>query len=154
MNLTPSSLACLISSKRAGSSFSVRLYSIETSSKPTLTAVLAASIATFPPPIIAAFLPILRGVAQSPLPAPMRLTRVRNSFAENTPFKFSPGILIILGSPAPEQINIASNPSSFNCFKVTDLPTITFVLKSTPIDLRFVISLSRIVLGSLNGGIP
>ena len=51
-------------------------------------------------------------------------------------------------------MNIASKPSSFNCWIVIDLPTITFLWNFTPIFFKLVISLSKTVRGNLKGGIP
>ena len=81
---------------------------------------------------------------------------VKNSFAENTPFEFSPFIPINLGSPAPDPTNTALNPSSSNSSSiVTVLPTITLVSILTPSFLTFSISLlTTVSLGNLNSGIP
>ena len=76
--------------------------------------------------------------------------------AENTPLAFSPGIPINFGSPAPEPINTALNPSSFIISSIVIvLPTITFVSILTPNFLILSISaLTTSSLGSLNSGIP
>ena len=50
------------------------------------------SIATLPAPITATFFRIAIGVAYFVLKAFIRLTRVRYSFAEYTPFRFSLGL--------------------------------------------------------------
>ena len=42
--------------------------------------------------------------------ARIRLARVRNSLAENTPMAFSPGMPRNTGRPAPVAMNTASNP--------------------------------------------
>ena len=65
-------------------------------------AVRAESMATFPPPMTATFLPLMMGVSYSGnLYAFMRLLRVRYSLAEYTPLRFSPGIFMKEGRPAP-----------------------------------------------------
>jgi len=85
----------------------------------------------------------------------IRLFLVRNSFAENTPLVFSPGMFINIGSPAPLPMNIASYPSSKISSTVMVLPTITLVSTSTPNFFRFSISTFTIFsFGSLNSGIP
>ena len=56
LNFTPSSSAATISSWMAGISFLVLLYTMVTSA-PSLLAVLAASIATLPPPITITLFP-------------------------------------------------------------------------------------------------
>ena len=103
----PSSSACSTSSFRAGSSSIERRYTIYTFSAPRRNAVLAASIATFPPPTTATFPPFIIGVSESSRYAFIRLLLVRNSFAEYTPLSDSPGIPIKDGRPAPEPINTA-----------------------------------------------
>ena len=60
-NTIPSSMAWCTSSRRAGSSASVRLYTMCTSA-PSLNAVRAASMATLPPPTTQTFLPACMGV--------------------------------------------------------------------------------------------
>ncbi len=86
----------------------------------------------------------------------MRLLLVKYSLAENTPFALSPGIFINLGSPAPDPINTASNPSSeSNSSIVTVCPMITLVSIFTPSFFTFSISgLTTLSFGSLNSGIP
>ena len=61
MKLIPSSFACSNSSSLAGASSSDLLYTTYTSD-PSLLAVLAASIATFPAPTTTTFLPSFIGV--------------------------------------------------------------------------------------------
>lgn len=62
-------------------------------------ALLAASIATLPPPTTATLLPMWIGVSLSSiLYALIKFILVKNSFAEYTAFKFSPGIPIKLSS--------------------------------------------------------
>ena len=55
------------------------------------------------------------------------------------------------GRQSSENIKIESQEKEE---PVIDLPTTTFLWKITPIFSRLLISLSRIVLGSLNGGMP
>src|SRR5215813_883406 len=58
----------------------------------------------------------------------MRFTRVRNSLAEYTPLKCSPGMFRKRGSPAPVAMKTASKPSwSMSSSIVTVLPTTTLV---------------------------
>ena len=86
----------------------------------------------------------------------IRLLLVRYSFAENTPFEFSPGIPMNLGRPAPEPTNTASKPSSSRSESmVTDLPTTTFVSILTPRLFMFSISFfTTFSFGRRNSGIP
>ncbi len=153
--IIPSSLAWCTSSTRAGSSSSLLRYTICTSA-PRRRAVLAASMATLPPPTTATFCPLMMGVLAFSSKAFIRLLLVRYSLAENTPFACSPGIPINLGSPAPEPINTASKPSSESSSSmVTDLPTTTFVSMWTPRDFTFSISFATTAdLGRRNSGIP
>ena len=86
----------------------------------------------------------------------MRLFLVRNSFAEKTPLKFSPGIPMNLGRPAPEPTNTAANPSSSRRESiVTVLPAITFVSIFTPRAFTDSISAATTLsFGRRNSGIP
>ena len=71
-----------------------------------------ASIATLPPPSTATFFPCQKGVSASPSRyAFMRFARVRYSFAEKTPFRFSPSMPMNFGRPAPVPTKTASKPS-------------------------------------------
>ena len=63
-NSMPSSFACSTSSRLAGSSLSLRRYTILTSA-PSLLAQRAASMATLPPPTTATCLPCMMGVSLS-----------------------------------------------------------------------------------------
>ncbi len=68
----------------------------------------AASIATFPPPSTTTLRDGMIGVSALPTSyAFIRFARVRYSFAENTPIRFSPSIFMNFGSPAPVPTNIA-----------------------------------------------
>ena len=66
----------------------------------------------------------------------MRLTRVRYSLAEYTPTRFSPGIFMKLGSPAPVPMKKAEKPWALRSSKVAVRPTTKFILSSTPSFLR------------------
>ena len=153
--MIPSSFAWCTSSLRAGSSSSPRRYTIWVSA-PRRSAVLAASMATFPPPTTTTFFPWKIGVSYSSSKAFIRLFLVKNSLAENTPFACSPGIPINLGSPAPEPINTASNPSSaISSSILTDLPMTTLVSILTPNALTFSTSAATTLsFGRRNSGIP
>ena len=98
-------------------------------SEPILRADRAESIATLPPPTTTTFLALLTGVRLPSLYAFMRLIRVRYSLAEYTPFRFSPGIFMNRGSPAPLPMNTASNPSSSNISPISTVRP-TMVLNS------------------------
>ena len=96
-----------------------------TLSAPNLSAVLAESKVTLPPPMTVTILPILIGVSYSGnLYAFMRLARVKNSLADKTPFKFIPGIFIITGNPAPTPKKKALYPCSFKSSIVRIFPMI------------------------------
>ncbi len=101
-------------------------------------------------------LPAWMGVSYPSRKAFIRLLLVKNSFAENTPIACSPGIPMNLGSPAPEPMKTASNPSSsISSSMVTDLPITTFVSILTPKDFTFSTSAATtFFLGSLNSGMP
>ena len=79
-----------------------------TVSAPRRMALRAASMATLPPPTTATFLPVRMGVLLVGRYAFIRLERVRNSLAEYTPFRLSPGMPMNRGRPAPEPTNTAS----------------------------------------------
>jgi len=100
-NSIPSSFACFTSSKRAGISSSDRRYTIMARSAPRRLAVRTESIAVLPPPITATLRPMGTGVSVSGLAASIRLTRVRYSLEERTLIRFSPGMFMKLGRPAP-----------------------------------------------------
>ena len=76
--------------------------------------------------------------------------------AENTPFRFSPGMPMKRGRPAPEPTNTAENPSlSRRESTVTVRPTTTSVSIFTPRAFTEPISAATTFsLGSLNSGIP
>ena len=80
--------------------------------------------------------------------------RVKNSLAEYTPFKLSPGMPIKRGSPAPEPMNTASLPMSNRSSTVSVRPMTTSVSMSTPIALRPSISWRTMSLGRRNSGMP
>ena len=80
-----------------------------------------------PPPTTATLPPFMIGVTGSSRYAFIRFERVRNSFAEYTPFRDSPGMFIKFGSPAPEPMNTASYPISKSSSIVSVLPMTTFV---------------------------
>jgi len=154
INITPSSLACFTSSRRAGISSSERRYTSIAFSAPIRKAVLTESIAVLPPPIIAIFLPISTGVSHPGHPAPIRFIRVRYSLLDITPFRFSPGIFINRGNPAPEATNIPLKPISWRSSYVKVFPIMQSFTNSTPIARSPLISLSTIALGKRNSGIP
>ena len=86
----------------------------------------------------------------------MRLFLVRNSFAEKTPLKCSPGIFMKRGRPAPDPMNTAEKPSSSRSLSmVTVLPAMTFVSIVTPRLLTAAISAATTLsFGRRNSGIP
>ena len=154
-NLTPSSFAWKTSSFLAGNSSSPRRYTTVTSA-PNLSAVRAASIATFPPPTTTTLFALKTGVSEFSSKARIRLLLVKNSLAEKTPFAVSPSIPINFGKPAPLPIKTAEKPSFSNKSSiVTDFPIITFFSKQTPRRFSFSISLkTTFSLGRRNSGIP
>ncbi|OPZ71476.1 MAG: hypothetical protein BWY82_01706 [Verrucomicrobia bacterium ADurb.Bin474] len=80
-----------------------------TSWAPRRSAVRAESIATLPPPKTATLRDGKIGVSASSFSyAFMRLERVRYSFAEKTPTRFSPSKFMNFGSPAPVPTKMAS----------------------------------------------
>ena len=123
-------------------------------SAPRRLAVRTESIAVFPPPITATFLPKATGVSDSSLAASIRLTRVRYSLEDMMLIEFSPGIFIKFGSPAPEATNIPLKPSAFKSSTLIVFPTMQSLIKLTPIFTRLSISTSTILLGRRNSGIP
>ena len=128
---------------------------IITFSAPNLNATRAESRAVFPPPITVIVLPIFTGVSYSGnLYAFIKLVLVRNSFAVRTPFKFNPGILFIMGKPAPTPIKNALKPISFKSLIVKVFPIIILYSIFTPNIFKVSISFSTISLGSRNSGIP
>jgi len=126
-NSTPSWIACSCSSTRAVISWSLRRYTIRPCSAPTRRAVRTVSMAVLPAPITATRLPTMTGVsAFGKSFACIRFTRVRNSLAEYTPLRFSPGIPMKLGRPAPVPTNTAEKPiSPMSSSIVMVLPMIT-----------------------------
>ena len=127
-NVIPSSLACFTSSRRAGISCSERRYTNVTFA-PRRFAVRQESIAVLPPPTTSTFLPRLIGVSVFGLAASMRFTRVRYSLDDIMLMRFSPGIFMKFGSPAPEATKIPLKPCASSSSVVIDLPTITSVWK-------------------------
>ena len=154
LKMIPSSTACSTSSLRAGSSFMLRRYTMYTFSAPNRLAQRAASMATLPPPTTATFLACWMGVFAPSLYAFIRLMRVRNSLAEYTPFRLSPGMPMNRGRPAPEPMNTASLPISNSSSMVIVLPMTTLVSMSTPSSFRPSISWRTISLGRRNSGMP
>jgi len=103
----------------------------------------------------ATLLPTRTGVSLSGnVYAFMKLIRVRNSFAEYTPFRFSPGMFWNFGSPAPEPTNTALYPSSNRSSSDTERPTTTFFSILTPIASTLSISCFTSRFGSRNSGMP
>src|SRR5208337_3311640 len=154
----PSCFACFTSSARAGISVSLRRYNTYAGSAPSRRADRIASSAVFPPPITATCFPrspIIGSSYRGNSYACIRLIRVRNSLAEYTPFRCSPGMFRNTGNPAPVATKTASYPSSSNNSSIdTVFPTTTFVSNSTPI-FRIVSICSRITcFGKRNSGIP
>ena len=102
-------------------------------SAPSLRAQRAESMATLPPPITATFLPTFTGVSYSGKRyAFIRLTLVRNSFAEYTPLRFSPAIFMNMGNPAPVPRKTASYPPFSSSSTVVNLSTTEFSSIFTP----------------------
>ena len=62
----------------------------------------------------------------------MRLTRVRNSLADITPSRCSPGTFMKRGSPAPVPTKIFQNPASLRSSRVAVLPTTKFLTNRPP----------------------
>ena len=128
LNSIPSSFACLTSSARAGSSASERRYTSVTFA-PRRFAVRHESIAVLPPPTTSTFLPRLIGVSVFGLAASMRFTRVRYSFDDIMLMRFSPGMFMKLGNPAPDATKIPLKPCASSSSTEIDLPTMTSVRK-------------------------
>ena len=154
INSTPSSLAWRTSSIRAGISSSLRRYTTIACSAPKRLAVRTASMAVLPPPITAIFLAFMIGVSESSEAAFIRLTRVRYSLQDITPLRFSPGIPMNRGKPAPLPTNMPKNPSSWRSWMLRVLPMMVSVWKVTPKARKPSISLSTMRLGKRNSGIP
>ena len=133
INSTPSSLACFTSSTRAGISSSDRRYTSIALSAPIRRAVRTESIAVFPPPITATFLPVRTGVSQLTFPAPIRFILVKYSLLDITPFRFSPGIFMKRGNPAPDATKIPLKPISCKSSYVSVFPMIISFSNLTPI---------------------
>ena len=150
---TPSSFACSTSSRRAGISSSLRRYTI-VASAPKRLAVRTESMAVFPPPTTTTCLPFITGVSCPASAAPIRLTRVRYSLLDITPIRFSPGIFMNRGRPAPEATKIPTKPCSCRSSILSVLPMIVSVRKVTPSRRRPSISTSTILFGKRNSGIP
>ncbi len=123
-------------------------------SAPRRSAVRTESIAVLPPPTTTTLLPLTTGVSIPEREAPIRLTRVRYSLLLRIPTRFSPGIFIKRGKPAPLATKKPSKPSSRRSSIVAVLPTMKFVSNFTPILRRFSISTSTTLLGRRNSGIP
>ena len=78
-----------------------------------------------------------------------------NSFAEYTPFKFSPGMFMNFGRPAPLPMNTASKPYSLtNSSIVIERPITMLVSTLTPKATKPSISFCTIDFGKRNSGIP
>lgn len=123
-------------------------------SAPKRRAVRTESIAVFPPPITATFLPKGTGVSESSLAASIRLTRVRYSLDDRILMEFSPGIFMKLGNPAPDATNTPLKPSSSNCSTLIVLPMMQSFMKLTPILARLSISTSTTLFGRRNSEFP
>ena len=119
------------------------LYITVTSLAPSLFTVLLTSIATFPPPITATFLPLKFGYSLFS----------SSSFPPNTCGKFSPSIPILVETFAPMLINTTSY--SFSSFWI-DISFPSSVLYFTSIPNSNILSIAFFsILGSnLNSGIP
>ena len=150
----PSSLAWRTSSTRAGISSSLRRYTMIARSAPSRLAVRTASIAVLPPPTTITVLARSRGVSLSCEAAPMRFTRVRYSLHDITPLRFSPGIFMKRGNPAPLPTKIPLYPCACRSSMVSVLPMMVSHWKLTPSWRRPSISLSTTALGKRNSGIP
>ena len=123
-------------------------------SAPSRLAVRTLSIAVFPPPITATCCPRKTGVSLSGSPAFIRFTRVRYSLEDITPMRFSPGMFMKLGNPAPEPTNSPENPISCKSSYERVAPIMVLVSKETPICLSSSISASTTLLGRRYSGIP
>ena len=82
------------------------------------------------------------------------MTRIKNSFAEYIPHRFSPGTWRKPGSPAPVPRNAASNPISKSSPNIRALPMIASVSILTPRLSTYLTSSFTMSLGILNSGIP
>ena len=149
----PSSFAWRTSSSRAGISASERRYTIVTSA-PSRRAVRHESIAVLPPPTTRTRLPKFIGVSVSLSAAFIRFTRVRYSFEDIMFRAFSPGIFIKFGNPAPLPTKKPLKPFSLSPSIPIVLPITQSVVNFTPAFFRFSISVSTILLGRRNSGIP
>ena len=94
----------------------------------------AASIAVLPPPMTKTSLPRVSGSGVSYLSsiARIRLTRVRNSFADITPSRCSPGTFMKVGRPAPVPTKIFQKPAALRSSSVAVLPTTKLRTKRPP----------------------
>ena len=79
-----------------------------TFSAPRRFAVRQESMAVLPPPTTITLLAGLMGVSVSGLEASIRFTRVRYSLDDMMLMKFSPGMFMKLGRPAPEPTKMPS----------------------------------------------
>ena len=124
------------------------------SSAPKRRAVRTESMAVLPPPITATRLPLSTGVSNVSFAAPIRFTRVRYSFDDITPIRFSPLMFMKFGRPAPDATNNPWKPSALRSSKLIVLPTMQSFINLTPIFSRLPISTSTIEFGRRNSGIP
>ena len=74
--------------------------------------------------------------------------------AEYTPLRFSPGMFINLGRPAPEPIKTASKPDANSSSTERDFPTTTLVSIFTPRLRSVSTSRETMAFGSRNSGMP
>ncbi len=142
---TPSSLASRISISSAGISASVLLYNKYTFLAPSLTAVLQASIAVFPPPTTATLSPIFIGI--------LRAAFLKKSIPPITPGRSSPFTLKEEDFHAPTEIYTASK-FFLTYSKSKSLPTLMLFIIFAPIFSMIATSSSITAPGRRYSGIP